>query len=62
MAKSNNMSASGFCVKLGKSATKTIEMPREAFGEQSLSRTVVFEWHSQFKIGRESAEVDKCSG
>jgi hypothetical protein len=27
-----------FCVKLGKSATKTLEMLREALGEHSLSR------------------------
>jgi hypothetical protein len=40
-----------FCVKLGKSATKTFEMLREDFGEHSLSRTVVFEWHSGFKTG-----------
>jgi hypothetical protein len=30
-----------FCVKLGKSGTETREMLREAFGEHSLSRTVV---------------------
>jgi hypothetical protein len=40
-----------FCVKLGKSATKTPEMLREAFGEHSLSRTAVFQWHSRFKAG-----------
>jgi hypothetical protein len=34
-----------FCVKLGKSASETPEMLREAFGEHSLSRTAVFEWH-----------------
>jgi hypothetical protein len=38
-----------FCVKLGKSATETLEMLLEAFGEHSLSRTVVFQWHSCFK-------------
>jgi hypothetical protein len=38
-----------FCVKLGKSVTETLEMLREAFGEHSLSWTVVFEWHSRFK-------------
>jgi hypothetical protein len=32
-----------FCMKLGKSATETTEMIREAFGEHSLSQTVVFE-------------------
>jgi hypothetical protein len=37
-----------FCVKVSKSITKTLEMLREAFGEHSLSRTMVFEWHSRF--------------
>jgi hypothetical protein len=32
-----------FCVKLGKSATESLEMLREVFGELSLSRTAVFE-------------------
>jgi hypothetical protein len=32
-----------FCVKLSKSDTETLEMLHEAFGEHSLSRTVVFE-------------------
>jgi hypothetical protein len=31
-----------FSVKLGKSATKTLEMFREAFGEHSLSQTADF--------------------
>jgi hypothetical protein len=30
-----------FCVKLGKSATETLEMLCEAFAEHSLSRTAV---------------------
>jgi hypothetical protein len=51
-----------FCVKLGKSATKTLEMLREAFGEHSLSRAAVFEWHSRFKAGRVSVEDDERSG
>jgi hypothetical protein len=44
-----------FCVKLGKSATETLEMLSEAFGEHSLSWTAVFEWHSRFKARRVSA-------
>jgi hypothetical protein len=44
-------------MKLDKSATETIEMLREAFGEHSLSRTAVFEWHSCFKAGRVSVEA-----
>jgi hypothetical protein len=37
-------------------------MLREAFGDHSLSWTVVFEWHSCFKASRESAEDDEHSG
>jgi transposase len=37
-------------------------MLREAFGEHSLRRTPVFEWHSRFKAGRASAEDDERSG
>jgi hypothetical protein len=50
------------CVKLGKSATETLEMLREAFGEHSLSQTEVFECYSRFKASQVSAEVDKRSG
>jgi hypothetical protein len=32
-----------FCTKLGKSATETLEILREAFEEHSLSRRVLFE-------------------
>jgi hypothetical protein len=46
-------------VKLSKSATKSLEMLREAFGEHSFSWTAVFEWHSHFKAGRMSVEDDK---
>jgi hypothetical protein len=41
-----------FCAMLGKCATKTLEMLREAFGEHSLSRTAVFERHSCFKASQ----------
>jgi hypothetical protein len=51
-----------FCVKVGKSVTETLEMLLEAFGEHSLSRTVVFEWHSHFKAGPVSVEDDERSG
>jgi hypothetical protein len=53
MAKSN--------VSASSSATKTLEMLCEAFGEHSL-RTTVSEWHSHFKAGRVSAADDECSG
>jgi hypothetical protein len=51
-----------FCVKLGKSATDTLEMLREAFGEHSLSRKAVFKWHSRFEAGQVSVENDESSG
>jgi hypothetical protein len=50
------------CVKLGKSATETLEMFREALGEHSLTRTPAFEWHLRFKAGRVSVEDDERSG
>jgi hypothetical protein len=50
-----------FCVKLGKSASENLETLREAFGEHSLNRTAVFQWHSHFKAGRVSVE-DERSG
>jgi hypothetical protein len=48
-----------YCVKLGKSATETLEMLREEFGEQSDS---CLEWHSRFKAGQVSTEDDERSG
>jgi hypothetical protein len=51
-----------FCVKVGKSATETLEILREALGEHSLSQTAVFEWHSHFKAGRVSVEDDERLG
>jgi hypothetical protein len=51
-----------FCVKLYKSATETLEMFHEAFGEHSLSRTVVFEWHSCFKASLLLVEMTNVQG
>jgi hypothetical protein len=51
-----------FCMKLGKSATETLEILCEAFGEHSLSRTEVSEWHSGFKAGQVSLEDEERSG
>jgi hypothetical protein len=46
----------------GKSATETLEMLREAFGEHSLSWTAVFVWNSHFNAIRVSIEDDERSG
>jgi hypothetical protein len=50
-----------FCLKLSKTATKTLEILCEAFGEHSLSRTAVFEWLSRFKASRVPVEDDERS-
>jgi hypothetical protein len=49
-----------FCMELGKYTTKTLEMLCEAFGENSLSWTVVFQRHSRFTASQVSV-VDERS-
>ena len=51
-----------FCVKLNKSATETFASLTEAYGDATLSRTMVFKWHKAFKEGLENVEDDPCSG
>ena len=52
-----------FCVKLGKTETETLKMLRDIYGDSSMSRTRVFEWHKRFVEGREDMEDDpkQCS-
>ena len=33
-----------------------LQMIQEAYGDQALSKTRVFEWHKKFKDGQESLE------
>jgi hypothetical protein len=33
-----------FCVKLGKTATETLQLLRDAYDDEALSRARVFEW------------------
>ena len=51
-----------FSVKLNKSSTETFASLNEAYGDATLSRTVVFNWHKTFKEGREDVEDDPRSG
>ena len=51
-----------FCVKLNKSATETFASLTKAYGDATLSRTMVFKWHKAFKEGRENVEDDTHSG
>ena len=47
-----------FCVKLGKTATETMKMLRDVYGDSYMSRTRVFEWRKRFVEGREDVEDD----
>ena len=51
-----------FCVKLNKSATESFASLTKAYGDVTLSRTMVFKWHKPFKEGRENVEDDPRSG
>ena len=51
-----------FFVKLNKSATETFDSLTEAYGDATLSRTMVFKWHKAFREGRENVEDDPRSG
>lgn len=49
-------------MKLGKTASETVELLKQAYGDDALSRTTVFEWHRRFREGRQSAEDDALAG
>ncbi|GFS80586.1 protein GVQW3 [Trichonephila clavipes] len=42
-----------FCVRLGKNATETFQMLKEAFKDDYISRSQSGKWHKAFKEGRE---------
>jgi hypothetical protein len=48
-----------FCVKLDKTATETLQLLRDAYGDEALSPARVFQWHRQFVSGRVFVEDDK---
>jgi hypothetical protein len=50
-----------FCVKLNKSSTETFASLTEAYGDTTLSRTMVFKWHKAFKDGRENLYPKRCN-
>jgi len=45
-----------FCVKLGKTATETLQLLCDAYGDEALSQARVFGWHRRFVLGRVSME------
>jgi hypothetical protein len=48
-----------FCQKLGRSASETFQMIKQAYSKEALGRSVVFKWHRCFAQGRDSLEDDE---
>ena len=40
-----------FLVRLGKTPSQALEMLKQVYGDNTMSRTRVFEWHKRFKKG-----------
>jgi hypothetical protein len=51
-----------FCFKAGLSATETLVLVRNAYGDEALNRSNVFRWYSGFREGRELVENDERGG
>ena len=51
-----------FLVRLGKTLTQALKLLQEVYGDDTMSRTRLFEWHRRFKDGREEMEDDRRSG
>ena len=51
-----------FCANLGKSATETLTIIQQPFGDQSLSRAQEFQWPARFKTGRTSFDNEEHTG
>ena len=51
-----------FLVRLGKTRTEALKLLQEVYGDDTMSKTHLFEWHRRFKEGREEVEDDHRSG
>ena len=51
-----------FLVGLAKTPTEALKLLQEVYGDDTMSRTRLFEWHRRFKEGREEVEDDHWSG
>jgi len=51
-----------FSFKLGKTAAETVELMRQVYGDNSLSRAQMFRWYSRFKSGVETIEDEARPG
>jgi len=51
-----------FCFKLGKTAAESVEMMRQVYGDNCLSRAQIFRWYARFKNGVETTEDEARPG
>ena len=51
-----------FLVHLRKTPTEALKLLQEVYGDDTISRTRLFEWHRRFKEGREEVEDNHRSG
>ena len=51
-----------FCFKTGKTATGTYQLLQQAYSEDAMGHTQVFDWFRRFKESRTSVESDPRSG
>ena len=51
-----------FLVRLGKTPTEALKLLQKVYGNDTMSRTRLFEWHRRFKEGREEGEDDHRNG
>ncbi|XP_077416144.1 protein GVQW3-like [Vanacampus margaritifer] len=51
-----------FLVRLGKSPSEALGLLQQVYGDETMSRSRVFEWCKRFKEGREDVEDDPRSG
>ena len=50
------------CFKLGKTAAETVELMRQVYGNNCLSRAQIFRWYARFKSGVETIEDEARLG
>ena len=51
-----------FCVKLGKSGSKTLQLSRTAYGDAVLTSSQALRWYKVFKDGREGVQDEQRTG
>jgi hypothetical protein len=51
-----------FCFKAGLSATETLVLVQKAYEIETVNRSNVSRWYSQFRDGRELIEDDEIGG